>query len=62
MNELATRLIALGQQVLQQGGSPEEGASVCIVGLAPILLAAAVVGLASLRRRLGAANPRPSGE
>ena len=60
MFELASWLTGLGQQVLQQQeGGRAEGASVCFVGIAPILLAAAVVGLGSLRRRLGSVA-RPS--
>ena len=62
MSEALTSLIGVGQQLLQQQGGREEDASVCIVGIAPVLLAAAIVGLSSLRRRLGVANPRAPGQ
>ena len=56
MSEVVSWLMVLGQQVMQQGGAREEGASVCFVGIAPILLAAAAVGLRAARARLGAAR------
>ena len=53
MSEVAAFLLALGQQVWQQQeGGREEGATVCFVGLAPFLLAAAAIGFRSLQRSL----------
>jgi hypothetical protein len=53
VSEVAAFLLALGQQVWQQQeGKREEEATVCFLGLAPFLLAAAAIGLRSLQRSL----------
>ncbi len=46
-------LLRLGQQVWQQQeGRRDEGAAVCFVSIAPFLLAAAAIGLRSVRQSL----------
>ena len=59
MGELATSIISLGQQVLQQQREEGGEATVCFVSLAPFLVGAGVVALRALlraarRRRLAA--------
>jgi hypothetical protein len=50
VSEAAAIVIGLGQQVWQQELPRDQGGAACLVGLAPFLLAAGIIGLRSLRR------------
>jgi hypothetical protein len=51
--DIPASVLALGHQVWQQQQDRprDEGAAVCFVSIAPFLLAAAAIGLRSVRRR-----------